>query len=245
MSAAKTEAPTVGAVQGFGDHTSDNGNSATDPGAVVLSTSKDEARLDSRVLAERLGVHHQNLFEMFKKHQSDFEQLGKVRFETGPSNRSRTGQTVKFAQLNEDQCYLMLTYSRNSPRVRQFKVELVKAFREARSAAELHKVEYLPGYHQLHDGIQALAGGSPNERFVHQNVNKLVNRAAGLEAGQRAKAPVRQRAMLILAQDLAAQAMRGAHDHHDGFQRAKQALQQLANLTQLPGTDAGQPHHGQ
>ncbi|MFY7913202.1 MAG: Rha family transcriptional regulator [Rubrivivax sp.] len=207
---------------------------------MALTTCKDEARLDSRLLAERLGVQHQSLFELIKTYRADFEQLGKVRFETGASSGSRTGQSVKFARLNEDQCYLLLNYSRNSQRVRQLKLALVKAFRDARSAADLHRVEYLPGYHQLHDGIQALAAGSPNERFVHQNVNKLVNKAAGLDAGERSRASLPQRAMLIVAQSMAARAISGAQDHHDGYQRAKTALESLRALTQLPsGSGSG------
>lgn len=161
MSAPKTEAPTVAAVQGFGKQTpSNSGDSGTDGVALVLTACNDEARLDSRLLAGRLGVQHQSLFELIKTYRADFEQLGKVRFETGASSGSRTGQSVKFARLNEDQCYLLLTYSRNSRRVRQLKLALVKAFRDARSAADLHRVEYLPGYHQLHDGIQALAAAA-------------------------------------------------------------------------------------
>ena len=81
---------------------------------------------------------------------------------------------MKFALLNEDQAYLLLTYSRNTARVRELKVRLVKAFRDARIAADTRKGEYLPTYHRLHDDIHALASGSPNERHVHGNINKLV-----------------------------------------------------------------------
>jgi phage regulator Rha-like protein len=241
MRPEKTEAPTVGAVQGFGKQTQSNsGDSGTDGGALVLTACNDEARLDSRLLAERLGVQHQSLFELIKAYRADFEQLGKVRFETGASVGSRTGQSVKFARLNEDQCYLLLTYNRNTQRVRQLKLQLVRAFRDARSAADLHRAEYLPGYHALHDGIQALAAGSPNERFVHQNVNKLINRAAGLAAGERSRASLPQRAMLIVAQSMAARAISGAQDHREGYQRAKTALHTLETLAQLsvPGTGA-------
>lgn len=242
MRAPKTEAPTVGAVRSFGEqNSSDRANSGIEGGTLALTTCKDEARLDSRLLAERLGVQHQSLFELIKAHRADFEQLGKVRFETGASSGSRTGQSVKFARLNEDQCYLLLTYSRNSQRVRQLKLHLVKAFRDVRNAADLHRAEYLPSYHALHDGIQALAAGSPNERFVHQNVNKLINRAAGLAAGERSRASLPQRAMLIVAQSMAARAICGAQDHHEGYQRAKTALQSLEALAQLPGNDTGTP----
>ena len=83
----------------------------------------------------------------------------------------------------------------------------------------------------------ALAAGSPNARFVHLNVNKLVNRTAGLDAGERGGAPLPKLAAVILAQSLAARAMRGAGDHREGFARAKVALYSLQSLLQLAGPD--------
>lgn len=198
---------------------------------LALTATTTEARIDTRLLAEHLGSQHESLFKLVTNHQTDFEELGKVRFQIGASPGSRTGQTVKSALLNEDQAYLLLTYSRNTARVRQLKVRLVKAFREARMAADTCKAEYLPTYHQMHDVIHALASGSPNERFVHANVNKLVNKVAGVEAGQRAKAPLPQQSMLTVAQAIAANALRGAPDHRAGYQRVKQALENLETMT--------------
>ena len=238
MRPTKTEAPTVGAVQGFGEKTSDDtGDCAEVCAALPLSTVNDEARMDSRLLAEGLGIQHRNLVEQMTAYRADLEALAKLRFETEASATGRTGQRVKFARLTEDQCYLLLTYTRNTDRVRRLKLRLIQAFRAARSAAEVRRAEYLPGYHQLHDGIQALAAGSPNARFVHLNVNKLVNRAAGLDVGERAGAPLPKLAAVVLAQNLAARAMRGAGDHHEGFARAKVALHSLQSLLQLAGPD--------
>ena len=139
---------------------------------------------------------------------------------------------MKFALLNEDQAYLLLTYSRNTARVRELKVRLVKAFRDARLTADTRKVEYLPTYHRLHDGIHALASSSPNEHFVHTNINKLVNKVAGVAAGQRATAPLAQLSMLTVVQALAAGALHGAMDHHDGYQRVKRVLQAFEAIAQ-------------
>lgn len=232
--AEKTEAPAVGAAQGFSEQTSDNdceftGNSADLP----LLAIKDEPRIDSRELAERLGLQHRSVFKLISDNRAEFAALGKVRFQIAPSTDSATGQVSKSALLTEDQCYLLLTFSRNTDRVRGLKVRLVQAFSAARSAAELRRVEYLPGYRQLHDDIHALAAGSPNERFIHSNVNKLVNRTAGLDAGERRTASVPTLATVILAQTLAAKAMRSAADHHEGYARAKNALGTLQGLLGL------------
>ena len=121
------------------------------------------------------------------------------------------------------------------------KVRLVQAFSEARRVADQRQTEYLPTYHRLHDAVHQLAGQSPNEKFVHMNLNKLVNKTAGLEAGQRPKAGLLQQAMLTVAQDVATQAMQGATDHHDGYQSAKRSLSALAAAVNMPRLAM---HHG-
>jgi phage regulator Rha-like protein len=200
--------------------------------ALALVIHKDEPRIDTRMMAPTLGVKHRSLFALVLAHKDDFAELGKVRFQIAslPS-----GQSEKFALLNEDQAYLLLTFTRNTAKVRALKVKLVKAFGEARRAAQTHGAEYLPTYHALHDQIHALAGGSPNERFVHMNVNKLVNKVAGIEAGQRARADIPQQSLLIVAQAVAAQAIGRAPDHRAGYQQAKAALLELSRLAMLEG----------
>lgn len=193
----------------------------------VIRCGSDEPRVDSRDLAKRLGTQHQNTYELLKDYKSDFEQLGKVRFETGAS---ASGQTEKYAMLNEDQAYLLLTYSRNTAKVRELKI--MKSFGEARRAAMQHGAEYLPTYHQLHDQIHALAGGSPNERFVHMNANRLVNKAAGIGSGQRGSLTLPTQAMLIVAQMAVAKAMQSAPDHRTGYQLAKDAVKPLLAISE-------------
>jgi phage regulator Rha-like protein len=200
---------------------------------IRLATAKNEPRVDSRLLAKNIGNLHRSVFELVKDHQADFEEFGKVRFETDQPTGVEGGRPERFALLTEDQAYLLLAYSRNTPRSRALKVRLVKAFGEARRAAVLHSAEYLPTYHQLHDEIQAMAAGSQNERFVHMNINKMVNKVAGVDAGHRKDAAAPQQAMLIVAQSIAAKAVRGAPDHRDGYQRAKSALLALSSVAML------------
>lgn len=194
---------------------------------------KDIPRVDSRLLAANMGKTHQSLFELVKDYRADFEEMGKVRFETGASPGSKTGQTERFAMLSEDQAYLLLTYTRNTARTRQLKIKLVKAFAEARRAAEVHRTEYLPGYHELHDQLHALAAGSPNERFVHMNLNKLVNCVVGIGAGQRGGLTAPKQSLLVVAQDLAAKAMHGAANHHEAYAVAKAVLGNLGRVLEV------------
>lgn len=207
-----------------------------DGGKLKLVTCKDEPRIDSRLLAERLKKkRHQDLFELVKRYEVKLLALGKVLFQTGASAGSRTGQRERFALLNEDQAFFVLTLSRNTPTVVDLKLRLVQAFGEARRAAQMRGAEYLPSYHALHDAIHARAAGSPNERFVHINLNKAINRAAGIEAGQRSAVTVPQQSLLTVAQAIAAKAMQQAPDHHAGFQQAKAALVELSRAALIEG----------
>ncbi|WP_095149074.1 Rha family transcriptional regulator [Pseudomonas sp. Irchel s3a18] len=100
---------------------------------VPLAQYKGEARADSRVLAAQLGNQHENTYDLIKRYEADFRQLGVLRFETGkPSAGLQGGRPEAYALLNEDQSYLLLTYSRNTPKVRALKISLVKAFCETR-----------------------------------------------------------------------------------------------------------------
>ena len=204
---------------------------ASVPEHFELTLVKNERRADTRLLAKHLGNQHKNVFELVKNYKADFEQLGKVTFQT---EALPSGQLEKFALLNEDQAYLLLTYSRNSAKVRALKVKMVKAFAEARRAAEVRQVEYLPTYHQLHDAIKVAANGSPNERFIHMNANKALNQLAGVESGQRAGAGSLQQSILAVGSALAAQALQNATDGHGLHKRIKAALEPLTGILALP-----------
>ena len=71
----------------------------------LTTTGKAEPRVDSRLLAKQLGIKHPNLFAMLKTHKTDFEEFGRVMFQTRPLP---SGQREKIALLNEDQAFLLL-----------------------------------------------------------------------------------------------------------------------------------------
>ncbi|WP_417219525.1 Rha family transcriptional regulator [Achromobacter spanius] len=122
--------------------------------AITLQVVRGEPVADTRVLADQLGLQHQNVFEMVKDYQSDFEQLGILRFETGEvkTAESRGAKHIRFALLNEDQTYLLLTFSRNTAKVRQLKVNLVRAFKQARIGGKrTTTLDRLPMQHKVLD----------------------------------------------------------------------------------------------
>jgi phage regulator Rha-like protein len=88
--------------------------------------------VDSRLIAEELGLNHSDWVKnVIKKYQSLLEaNFGILRFENGEI-RGR-GQPEKFAWLLEDQATFLMTLSRNTEQVISAKINLVKAFTEAK-----------------------------------------------------------------------------------------------------------------
>ena len=209
-----------------------------------LTTVNQESRVDSRLLADQLGNQHRQVMALIKKFEDKFKSFNQLLFKNAVGTRLQGGgNPERYALLTEDQAFFLLALSRNNTRVVDLKVKLILAFSEARRIADQRQTEYLPTYHRLRDTIHQLAGETTNEKFVHINFNKLVNKTAGLEAGQRPKAGLSQKAMLIVAQTVATQAMQGATDHHDGYQLAKRSLSALAavvNVQQLATHHGGQ-----
>ena len=202
------------------------------PADLALTTTKTESRVDTRILAQHLGNKHKPVIALIERYADKFKAFGQLSFKKAVGERKQGGGNAeRYALLNEDQAYLLLNLSRNSDRVVELKVRLVKAFGEARRASDLRQQEYLPAYHELHNTVAALASGSSHERHVHQNFNKLMNKVAGIEAGQRARANLPKQSMLIVAQMMAAQALQSAPDHRVGFQLAKAAVEPLLALT--------------
>lgn len=108
---------------------------------LVVVEVNGENRIDSRLVAKSLGIEHINFRETLDKYQNELEELGKVRFETEASGKTR--QPQKYYMLNEDQAIFAATLSRNTKQVVTFKLKLTKAFSEARAklASQQHLTE--------------------------------------------------------------------------------------------------------
>lgn len=204
--------------------------------ALALVQTKGEPRIDSRTLAYSLGVTHKATMNQVLKYREALERFNQLSFQKSVGERKQGGGNAeRIALLTEDQAVFMLTLSRNTDRVIDLKLRLVQVFSEARRNAQLRHAEYLPEYHALHNQVAELARGSQHQQQVHINFNRLVNKVAGIESGQRSRAPM---SILSTVQAVATQAMTGAIDHRDGYQRAKAALQNLAALLPLAGVQA-------
>lgn len=214
--------------------TTPNGTAIAAQQDLALTTTTTEARIDSRLLAQAFGNRHKAAMTLIDRYADRFKAHGQLTFKKAVGKRKQGGGNAeRYALLNEDQAYLLLSLSRNNDTVVAMKSKLVKAFGNARRAADLRKTEYLPGHHQLHDALHVLAAGSPNERHVHANTNKLLNKFSGIASGERAAAGLPQLALLTVAQMVASKAAQGAADHHDGYQRIKSGLQALQGVIAL------------
>ncbi|PPD44365.1 MAG: hypothetical protein CTY16_12030 [Methylobacter sp.] len=201
---------------------------------ITLCPVKNEARVDTRVLAEHLQIQHKNVLELLEKHKPSFEEFGTFAFQT----RKSGGMPTRFVLLNEDQCYLLLTFSRNTKRVVGLKVELVKVFSRFRREKQT-EADYLPFYHELHDQVKTLAdrahqeGSTTSERFFHVNINRLINDAFGLESGQRPDLPTHLRAKVtaanVIAKELLEEAITKGYHHKAAHQHVKHGILAFAN----------------
>lgn len=98
----------------------------------------DEARADRRALAVRLGNKHRNVLALIEDYLEDFQALGALPFETRvrpAQQKGGGGMPTRYALLNEEQCYFLLTLVRNTETTVPMKRELVSAFTEYRRMA--------------------------------------------------------------------------------------------------------------
>ena len=98
--------------------------------------------VDSRLIAIELGIKHGDwMRNVVAKYQSQTEQaFGHLRFENGTvTNSVGAVNKVRFVYLTEEQSLFFMTLSRNTERVVQCKIQLVKAFSEAKKLLEKAK----------------------------------------------------------------------------------------------------------
>ena len=92
--------------------------------------------VDSRLIAEELGLNHSTwMTNVIKKYEALLEtNFGHLHFENGTvTNSVGAVNKVIFAWLMEDQATFLMTLSRNTSKVINAKIKLVKAFSEAKA----------------------------------------------------------------------------------------------------------------
>lgn len=89
--------------------------------------------VDSRLIADELGVSHESFMKTIRKHETKIEQrFGIIRFKIGEIDGR--GRPEKYALLTEPQATTLMTFSRNTDQVVECKLNLVEAFERAKTA---------------------------------------------------------------------------------------------------------------
>lgn len=157
----------------------------------------EEPRVDSRIVAEGLGIKHRPLFALIRKHLDRLESKdrGKVIFEKTPLS---SGQSEVFACLNERHCTLLLTMVRNSEQALDLKDRLEVAFSKYKAHyLKTAKQQGRAEWHQIRESGKAVhkqamgqvdrlakiaqAEGSKNWRHLFGNFNKMTNKKLGIK----------------------------------------------------------------
>ncbi len=136
---------------------------------------KKEQYTTSEIIAECAEVQHHTITRLIRENKADFEELGILGFKI--HKLDTRGQPKKSYILNEQQATLLITYLKNTETVRQFKLNLVKAFfemREELSEIRLQRALEKPKRKTLHDSIETW----PNApKHAHSTMNNLLLKA--------------------------------------------------------------------
>ncbi len=100
---------------------------------VRLSTSNvntAEPISDSLIFANETSTTHRNVIQLIEKYFTDLEEFGTcaVEMRTSIDTLGRKNKDERVYLLNEMQVTLLLTMSRNTPKVMEFKKRIVRAF---------------------------------------------------------------------------------------------------------------------
>nr|WP_267876655.1 Rha family transcriptional regulator [Massilia genomosp. 1] len=91
-------------------------------------------RTSSLVLAQGMKQEHRAALQLIRKYEPALGEFGRVAFEMQPFETSAGMQRREVAMLNESQSTLLIALMRNSKKVVEFKIALVKAFYRMRDA---------------------------------------------------------------------------------------------------------------
>ena len=159
----------------------------------------------SDVIAEFAGVNHHAIQQMISKYEKDLCEFGKVAFEMRPLPESRTKQSILVYYLNEQQATLLITYLKNTERVRAFKKELVRQFyamRQELLKRQTGRAELKPIRRELTDVIKEQ---EPDDQWAYKKYTDLAYKSSiGKNAAQLRRerdAPKKAKAVDYLTSD--------------------------------------------
>ena len=156
---------------------------------LVVSEYGNELVVDSRLVAERLGIEHKNFIQTLKKYQTKIEsRFETIIFET-ESSRMPDGRInpkpEKYALLTENQAMVLMTFSRNTDEVVECKLALVEAFSKAKKAlhpsSSLQALQY--AVNQLVEQEKRQLELERQQKTTEVRVDVIEQRLDGLNSG--------------------------------------------------------------
>lgn len=149
-------------------------------------------------------MKHHTVTRLIQQHKDDFEEFGSLRFQIEVRKRKIGATTAKNYRLTEEQATLLMTYLKNTERVRTFKKELVRQFYAMRAELfrrQLRRAELKPIRRELTDVIQEVDDG----RWSYKKYTDLAYKSSlGRNAAQLRKergAPQKAKAVDYLTAD--------------------------------------------
>lgn len=221
---------------------------------IALKEIQGEPRVDSRIIAQELGIESRFAIRLIEKYKSDFEEFGVVRFENAkPKKGSKGGRPEVFVFLNENQSHIYLTYAKNTPEARSLKKKFIKTFakykrayvRKGELAWQQARAEGMVTRKAETDAIKkfvvyATRQGSQNAFRYYSNVTKMTYKALGfldnacVVKGLRELLDSEQLTHLKVADNLVIKeiekGMEGDAHYKEIYQSAKKKVESLADV---------------
>lgn len=114
----------------------------------IVQVAGGVATTTSMRVANGTDTQHKNVLELIRNNITDFEEFGRVAFETRPFATAGGVQGQVVAILNEEHATLLLTFMRNNAIVKDFKKRLVREFSALR-----HRVAPLSDDEIMHQAL--------------------------------------------------------------------------------------------
>ncbi|MHC9554015.1 Rha family transcriptional regulator [Corynebacterium diphtheriae] len=148
---------------------------------LVHAAPNGELTTTSEIVAEGVGIQHKNVLETIRKNQADFEEFGRVAFETRTRQTAGGPQKTNIAVLNREQAMFAMTLFRNTPVVVDFKKNLIKAFvaMEQRLGQAEHQINALMRQSQMQMELCQAAKGLIHPDHLEAKARIVLARGLG------------------------------------------------------------------
>ncbi len=159
----------------------------------LVTLKKDECYTTSKVVADNLNRKHKSIRQLIETNENDFLEFGRLPFQMTPLKTKSGIQNFKVYFLNEQQATYLITLMRNTEKVRQFKIALVKEFYKMRNfILEKQSTAWIETRKQgkltrksetdtIKELVEYAKGqGSKNANMLYMTYSKLANKMAGI-----------------------------------------------------------------